>query len=176
MGFLYKLRVAVWGVPPDTKAESRLLFKIDFFILTYVCLMYWVNYLVSQHLANEPYVKVVLNDRSGSSKSEQCLRVGCERGPELPGHSVESDQYDLCVTHFLIILRWLLATDFLQRSVYGGYLLGQIPNNLILQKVPPRIWLPTTCMSWGLLTLGTAFVDHPWQIMVIRFVSRSFLG
>jgi ACS family pantothenate transporter-like MFS transporter len=57
---------------------------------------------------------------------------------------------------------------------YGGYLLGQIPNNLIMQKVRPGIWLPTTCMAWGLLTLGTAFVHHPWQIMVIRFFQGIF--
>jgi ACS family pantothenate transporter-like MFS transporter len=43
MGFLHRLRVAVWGVPPDTAAERKLLFKIDFFVLTYVCLMYWVG-------------------------------------------------------------------------------------------------------------------------------------
>lgn len=29
-------------------------------------------------------------------------------------------------------------------------------------------------MAWGLLTLGTAFVHHPWQIMVIRFFQGIF--
>jgi ACS family pantothenate transporter-like MFS transporter len=58
MGFLHRLRVAVWGVPPDTAAERRLLFKIDFFVLTYVCLMYWVGinfgYLTAlERLAND---------------------------------------------------------------------------------------------------------------------------
>jgi len=43
-----------------------------------------------------------------------------------------------------------------------------------MQKVRPGIWLPTTCMAWGLLTLGTAFVHHPWQIMVIRFFQGIF--
>lgn len=57
---------------------------------------------------------------------------------------------------------------------YGGYLLGQIPNNLIMQKVRPGLWLPTTCLAWGLLTLGTAFVHHPWQIMIIRFFQGIF--
>lgn len=57
---------------------------------------------------------------------------------------------------------------------YGGYLLGQIPNNLIMQRIPPRIWLPLTCFCWGLLTLGTAFVHHPWEIMVIRFFQGIF--
>lgn len=57
---------------------------------------------------------------------------------------------------------------------YGGYLLGQVPNSIILQKVPPRIWLPATCLCWGLLTLGTGFTQHPWQIMVIRFFQGFF--
>jgi MFS transporter, ACS family, pantothenate transporter len=57
---------------------------------------------------------------------------------------------------------------------YGGYLLGQIPNNLIMQKISPRLWLPMTCFCWGLLTLGTAFVHHPWEIMVIRFFQGVF--
>lgn len=39
MGFLFNLRKAVWGEPAPTKAERRLIFKIDVFILSYVCLM-----------------------------------------------------------------------------------------------------------------------------------------
>lgn len=113
MGFLYNLRVAIWGVPPATKEERNLLFKIDWFILSYVCLMYWVNYLDRANL-NNAYV-------SGAKE-------------DLNFQGTQLNQ---------------INTIF-----YGGYLLGQIPNNLILQKVPPRIWLPTTCMTWGLLTLG----------------------
>jgi ACS family pantothenate transporter-like MFS transporter len=44
MGFLHKFRVAVWG-EPASREEARLLLKIDWFVLSYVCLMYWVNYL-----------------------------------------------------------------------------------------------------------------------------------
>ncbi len=43
MGFLHSLRVAIWGEPPPTKEERRLLFKIDWFILSYVCLMYDID-------------------------------------------------------------------------------------------------------------------------------------
>ncbi|PPJ57314.1 hypothetical protein CBER1_07937 [Cercospora berteroae] len=133
MGALHKVRVAVWGEPPATKAESRLLFKIDWFILSYVCLMYWVNYLDRANL-NNAYVSGAREDLN-----------------------FQGTQLNQINTIF-----------------YGGYLLGQIPNNLILQKVPPRIWLPTTCLCWGLLTLGTGFVQHPWQIMVIRFFQGFF--
>ncbi|KAK5938777.1 hypothetical protein PMZ80_008969 [Knufia obscura] len=113
MGALGKLREVIWGAPAATKAERHLLLKIDFFILTYVCLMYWCNYLDRANL-NNAYI------------------------------------------------------------FYGGYLLGQIPNNLILQKIRPRIWLPTTCLIWGIFTLGTAFTTSPTQIMVIRFFQAFF--
>jgi len=52
MGAFSKLREVVWGAPAATKAERRLILKIDFFILTYVCLMYWCNYLDRANLNN----------------------------------------------------------------------------------------------------------------------------
>ena len=133
MGFLHTLRVAVWGEPPATREEKHLLFKIDWFILSYVCLMYWVNYLDRANL-NNAYVSGMKEDLN-----------------------FQGTQLNQINTIF-----------------YGGYMLGQVPNNLILQKIPPRIWLPTTCLSWGLLTLGTGFTHHPWQIMVIRFFQGFF--
>ncbi|KAK4622663.1 Pantothenate transporter FEN2 [Fulvia fulva] len=125
MGFLHKLRVAVWGEPPSTQAESRLLLKVDVFVLTYVCLMYWVNYLDRANLNNA------------------CVSGARE---DLGFKGTQLNQ---------------INTIF-----YGGYLLGQIPNNLIMQKIPPRIWLPTTCLCWGFLTLGffeaSCFVGVQW--------------
>lgn len=53
-------------------------------------------------------------------------------------------------------------------------MLGQVPNNLALQKLAPRIYFPSCMIAWGLLTLGTGFVHHPWQIMVIRFFQAIF--
>lgn len=52
MGFLSKLRTAVWGTRPRDAVERSLLMKQDCFILTYVCLIYWVNYLDRSNLSN----------------------------------------------------------------------------------------------------------------------------
>ncbi|GAA5992080.1 hypothetical protein JCM10908_000733 [Rhodotorula pacifica] len=46
------VRRFVWGAPPATKAEARLLRKIDFAVLSFVCLMYWSNYLDRANLSN----------------------------------------------------------------------------------------------------------------------------
>ncbi|GAA6031888.1 hypothetical protein JCM8097_003320 [Rhodosporidiobolus ruineniae] len=51
-GLLAKARRVVWGDPPETKEEAKLLVKIDWFILSFVCLMYFSNYLDRANLAN----------------------------------------------------------------------------------------------------------------------------
>lgn len=138
--------MAIWGVPPDTAAERRLLFKIDFFVLTYVCLMYWVS---------------SLELKISSKSSADHHQVNYLDRANLNNAYVSGAREDL---NFKGTQLNQINTIF-----YGGYLLGQIPNNLIMQKVRPGI-----CMAWGLLTLGTAFVHHPWQIMVIRFFQGIF--
>ncbi|GAA6006470.1 hypothetical protein JCM10207_004944 [Rhodosporidiobolus poonsookiae] len=52
MGVLAKARQIVWGQPPETPQERRLLVKIDFFILSFICLMYFSNYLDRANLSN----------------------------------------------------------------------------------------------------------------------------
>ncbi|KAK0206635.1 major facilitator superfamily domain-containing protein [Desarmillaria ectypa] len=48
-----------------------------------------------------------------------------------------------------------------------GYIVGMIPNNLMLQIVPPRIWLPCMQILWGVLTFCTSAV-HNVQSVDIR--------
>jgi ACS family pantothenate transporter-like MFS transporter len=50
MGFLHNVRVAVWGEPPPTRAESKLVRKVDIFILSFICLLYWVSNAVVNNL------------------------------------------------------------------------------------------------------------------------------
>lgn len=45
-------RTAIWGRSPADPVERRLLLKLDWFILSYVCLIYWINYLDRLNLAN----------------------------------------------------------------------------------------------------------------------------
>lgn len=56
-----KLREVVWGKPAATKAERRLLVKLDLVILSFCCLMYWVNYLDRMNL-NNAYVTGMRED------------------------------------------------------------------------------------------------------------------
>ena len=61
MGVKSKIRDVIWGKPPRTKEERRLVFKIDLLILTFVCFTYWVNYLDRMNLSNA-YVSGLKDD------------------------------------------------------------------------------------------------------------------
>lgn len=40
------------GEPPSNPTERSYLFKLDVFVLSYVCLLYWINYLSRANLLN----------------------------------------------------------------------------------------------------------------------------
>ena len=61
MFLISKVREVVWGKPAATKLERRLLVKIDTVILSFCCLMYWVNYLDRMNL-NNAYVSGMKED------------------------------------------------------------------------------------------------------------------
>ncbi|KAM3555788.1 hypothetical protein ARSEF4850_005835 [Beauveria asiatica] len=108
--------------------ERALIQKIDFFILTFCCLSYFVNYLDRSNL-NNAYVSGMKDDLGF---------VG--------------DQLTQINTCFTV-----------------GYVVGQIPSNLSLHYVKPRIWFPLMMVLWGGLTMVTASTHNPQSIMAIRF-------
>ncbi|KZT12858.1 MFS general substrate transporter [Laetiporus sulphureus 93-53] len=119
----------VWGDIPETKAERALLLKIDWFILSYCCLMYFTTYLDGSNVANA-YV---------SGMKEELHMYG--------------DEYNKVNTMFTC-----------------GYIIGMIPNILMLQVVSPRIWLPTTQIAWGVFTFCSSTVKTVHQLYAIRFL------
>ncbi|ETS85871.1 hypothetical protein PFICI_03896 [Pestalotiopsis fici W106-1] len=132
-GLLAKVREVVWGQPATTKAERKLVVKLDCAILTFVCLMYWVNYLDRSNLSNA-YVSGLKEDLN-------------MQGTEL---------------------------NQINSVFYVGYTLGQIPNNIALQKIQPHLYFTCAIIIWGLFTLGTAFVTTWQQVMAIRFCEGIF--
>ena len=50
--------------------------------------------------------------------------------------------------------------------------IGQLPNGIIIQKVKPRIWLPSMVVFWAAMTMLSAAVKNVTQLCVLRF----FLG
>ena len=49
-----------------------------------------------------------------------------------------------------------------------GYVLFEVPSNLILYKVGARSWIARIMISWGLATAAMMFVHTEWQFYVLR--------
>jgi len=131
--------------------ERKLIVKLDFFILTFCCLMYFLNYLDRTNL-NNAYV---------SGMKEELAFKG--------------NQLNQINTVFTV-----------------GYTIGQIPCNIALYYVKPRIFFPVCMVSvqgslilnratndsvqvvWAGLTMATAGAQHPRDIMAIRFFQAIF--
>lgn len=54
---------------------------------------------------------------------------------------------------------------------FVGYILFEVPSNLILQRVGAKMWIARIMITWGLLSTATMFVTTPTQFYVIRFCS-----
>ncbi|MDM0111241.1 MFS transporter [Variovorax sp. J22R133] len=53
---------------------------------------------------------------------------------------------------------------------YLGYILFEIPSNLYMQRVGARATLTRIMVLWGAVTVATAFVTTPTQLIAARFV------
>ncbi len=51
-----------------------------------------------------------------------------------------------------------------------GYVLFEVPSNLILKRVGARLWIARIMVTWGILSAATAFVTGPVSFAVVRFL------
>ncbi|KAJ7905611.1 MFS general substrate transporter [Mycena olivaceomarginata] len=126
MDFARKARVILWGERPSTHEERKLLFKIDWFVLSFVCLQY--VYL--------EFWTVFIHSVSGMKE---------ELG--MTGHDFNNVNSMFTV----------------------GYTIAQVPQNLLLHIIPPRILFPMNTLIWGGLTMVTAAATNVRHLYVIRF-------
>lgn len=51
---------------------------------------------------------------------------------------------------------------------YIGYLLFEVPANLILHRIGARVWIARILVSWGLVSSCMMFVSGPWSFYLLR--------
>jgi len=51
-----------------------------------------------------------------------------------------------------------------------GYVLFEVPSNLLLHKIGARIWIARILFSWGIVAMATGFVQSVAQFYVVRFL------
>ncbi|WP_313679535.1 MFS transporter [Pantoea vagans] len=66
----------------------------------------------------------------------------------------------------------------LSKAVFGfasslffvGYFLFEVPSNLAMQKIGAKIWISRIMVSWGIISVCTAFVESANTLYVLRFL------
>lgn len=53
-----------------------------------------------------------------------------------------------------------------------GYFLFEVPSNIIMHKIGPKVWIARIMVTWGIISALMIFVTQPWQFYVLHF----FLG
>jgi MFS transporter, ACS family, tartrate transporter len=51
-----------------------------------------------------------------------------------------------------------------------GYVIFEVPSNLLLHRIGARIWIARILLSWGIVAMLTGFVQSVAQFYVIRFL------
>jgi D-galactonate transporter len=53
---------------------------------------------------------------------------------------------------------------------FVGYVLFEVPSNVILHRVGARLWIARIMITWGVLSGATAFVHTPMSFYILRFL------
>ena len=53
---------------------------------------------------------------------------------------------------------------------YVGYLLFEVPSNLLLRRVGARLWIARIMISWGLISSLTLFANDKWSFYGLRIL------
>ena len=72
----------------------------------------------------------------------------------------------------------LQADLTLSNTAYGlgaslfvaGYVLFEVPSNMVLYRVGARRWIARIMISWGLATIAMMLVNQVWQFYALRFL------
>ncbi|KAL2702049.1 hypothetical protein AAEP93_006347 [Penicillium crustosum] len=59
--------------------------------------------------------------------------------------------------------------NYMQTCWTIGYVIGEIPSNILLTRVKPRYWIPAMELLWTVLTMSLSRCNTPTQFYVLRF-------
>jgi D-galactonate transporter len=60
--------------------------------------------------------------------------------------------------------------DFGYGMFYVGYVLFEVPSNLLMRRVGARLWIARIMISWGLISAATMFAHDVWSFYALRIL------
>lgn len=59
--------------------------------------------------------------------------------------------------------------NYMQTCWTIGYVLGELPSNIILTRFRPSVWIPTMEVAWSILTFALSRAKTAKTIYILRF-------
>jgi len=56
---------------------------------------------------------------------------------------------------------------------FAGYVVFQLPSNVVLERIGARRWIAVLMIAWGLISSSMILVRHPWHLYLLRFMLGS---
>jgi ACS family tartrate transporter-like MFS transporter len=53
---------------------------------------------------------------------------------------------------------------------FAGYVLFQLPSNIVLERIGARRWIAALMVTWGVISSCMILVKTPWQLYILRFM------
>jgi MFS family permease len=148
-----------WELPRD---QRRLLFKVDAFVLTFSSIGYFLKNL-DQTNVNNAFLSGMKEDL-GMFGNEL---VTSASGPSQTGISPQYWNAVMLITNCCFV-------DVGTSIWTVGYVIGQIPSNLLLTRISPRYVIPSLEVGWGIATICTASVQSYKALYALRFLVGFF--
>jgi hypothetical protein len=179
-----------WDLPQD---QRRLLFKVDALVLTFSSIGYFLKNL-DQTNVNNAFLSGMKEDLGmwgdelvtstshlgfhfwwcnligwcGITGGGCCHLRGlsaatCDRGCSGVGWTGTARMDRLIMMGYLGVSIWTV-----------GYVIGQIPSNLLLTRVSPRYVIPSLEVGWGIATIATSAVQSYRSLYALRFLVGFF--
>ena len=131
-----KHKSKLWDTLDKSPEERRVMFKVDWWILTYACLGYFLKTLDQTNFSNA-YASGMKED-----------------------YGFKKNEYNLASATMFNI----------------GYIIGQVPSQMVLTRVRYSIWLPTMELLWGIVCMCIAATPKSQHGIHVIYALRFLIG
>lgn len=142
-----------WHEPGTCREEKRLIFKIDVFLLSYSCLMFFIKQVRSDaSMTGTPRRPPELTERNAAQLDQNNISNAYVSGMSDELGFGPGDELSWMNTYFNI-----------------GTIIGGTFANMVITVIRPRYWLPGCLFAWSLFVLFLYKCNRASQFYGLRF-------
>jgi MFS family permease len=78
-------------------------------------------------------------------------------------------QYNTCVS--ILFVGYMYAqSPSLKREIINGFSAGQVPSNMLINRVKPSWYMAGFCLAWSVVSLVTFLANSYGSMVALRFI------